>query len=416
MFRLTDAGARLAARIEAGDDITDRSLTTRLLDAGAIHPDLTGATRPGFSPRSMSVDCDVAIVTPQLGGSVTDDGRITVDDGSHPPLRGASVRLERNAGPAAARNAGRRLATTALIAFVDADVELLDDESAAHGGCGWLDALLPHFDDPTVGLVAPRVLGDAHSSLDLGDEPARVRAGTRVGYVPAAAIVVRAVAFDDVGGFDETLRFGEDVDFVWRLDQAGWVCRYEPASTVWHRPRETLADRLRQQSQYGSSAAPLADRHPGALAPYRSSWWSAGVWSLIGAGHPVAALALAVTSAAALAQKLRGVPAGVSFGLAMRGHLATGEHLARAMRRAWWPIVAVACVVSRRARAIAIAALVVEPSAVPTDLAYGWGVWRGVRASRTWEPLVPRISGWPATRRDRREVEWPTPETSPGRG
>ena len=81
-----------------------------------------------------------------------------------------------------------------------------------------------------------------HSPLDLGPEPARVRAGTRVSYVPAAAIVCRVDAIREIGGFDEALRFGEDVDLVWRLDAAGWRCRYEPVATVVPRGSSDLAE------------------------------------------------------------------------------------------------------------------------------------------------------------------------------
>ena len=100
--------------------------------------------------------------------------------------------------------AGLATVTTPLVAFVDSDVVLPD---------GWLDELLPHFDDPRVGLVAPRIRSTPGTSvleryeaqrspLDLGPEPARIRAGTRVSYVPAAAIVVRVDAIREVGGFD----------------------------------------------------------------------------------------------------------------------------------------------------------------------------------------------------------------------
>ena len=227
LFRTTTAGAEVLDRLEDGHDVDRSVLVDRLLDAGAIHP------RP-IDPPSSTV---VTIVTPQLRTDETsrahDDGRITIDDGSIPPLADATHRLPVTSGPAAARNAARPFVDTALVVFLDADVEVAE---------GWLEPLLRHFDDPNVGLVAPRVSGEPRSPLDLGDEPARIRAGTRVSYVPGAALAVRVAAFDAIGGFDPTLRFGEDVDFVWRLDEAGWRCRYEPAATVWHEP-ETASGR-----------------------------------------------------------------------------------------------------------------------------------------------------------------------------
>ena len=80
-----------------------------------------------------------------------------------------------------------------------------------------------------------------NSPLDLGDEPARIVPGTRVSYVPAAAIVCRTEAIRSISGFDENLRTGEDVDLVWRLIAAGYRCRYEPGSVVNHQPRDSIA-------------------------------------------------------------------------------------------------------------------------------------------------------------------------------
>ncbi len=346
------------------------------------------------------------MITPQLGGVAGADRDITVDDGSIPPVTGATIRLEANRGPGAARNAGRAPASTPLLAFVDADVTLPSDD--------WLTSLLPHFDDPRVGLVAPRVVGDPTASLDLGDEPARIRAGSRVSYVPAAAIVVRAEAFDDVGGFDEGLRFGEDVDLVWRLDQAGWRCRYEPCVTVDHTPRPDRPARLRQQVGYGSSAAPLARRHPRLLAPVRWNGWMAAAWTALGTGHPVTASALAIANAVSVAKALRDVPAPEIARLTATSYLATARQTAATVRRVWWPIGVAAALVSTRARWIVAAAALADPRAVPTDVAYGWGVWRGVVRHRTWAPLRPEISSWPPSRRPQGSSSPASDGTSPG--
>ena len=120
-----------------------------------------------------------------------------------------------NGGPAAARNTGLAAAETPLVAFLDSDCV---------PGPGWLDALLPHFADPAVGAVAPRIVPHeagrswlaryegASSTLDMGQRPSIVRPGSRVPYVPGAALVVRKEAAG--AGFAEDMRVGEDVDFV----------------------------------------------------------------------------------------------------------------------------------------------------------------------------------------------------------
>lgn len=393
IFRLTEAGTRIVETIERGEAVTASRIIDRMLNAGAIHPVVGSEVSAGRAPDAVTV------VTPQLGGIVRTDGRITVDDGSQPPLEGARVRLEVNRGPAAARNAARSMIGTDLVAFVDADVDVDRD---GRGPEAWMPPLLAHFDDPSVGLVAPRVLGEPGSALDMGTEPARVRAGTRVSYVPTAAVIARVAALDDVGWFDEGLRFGEDVDLVWRLDEAGWVCRYEPTATVWHEPRPGLREVLAQQVAYGTSAAPLAIRHPGRLAPVRTNGWTAATWALASLGHEVPAAALALGSAAALPRALPDVPAREAVELALVGHLSASRQLATAVRRVWWPILALAALRSRRARWIAVASVVASPTTALRDLAYGVGVWKGMLRHHTIAPIVPSISAWPGRSRRRR--------------
>src|SRR5690606_24920652 len=153
-------------------------------------------------------------------------------------------------------------------------------------------------------------------------------------------------------------RFGEDVDLVWRLVRAGWRCRYEPAAVVHHPPRPAWSAWVRQRIGYGSSAAPLARRHPGMVAPLRMSAWSIATWLLVAARRPVLGAGLALGSAAALVPKLTDVPPRVAFGLAANGNLRAGAQLADAVRRAWWPILALAAPRSRTARRILIASAI----------------------------------------------------------
>jgi len=405
LFRVTDAGAHVVDRLTAGEAVAGSELVARLLEAGAIHPD------PVAGPFNVS---DVTLVVPAYG---TDprlpDGALVVDDGSPAPIAGAAIRLDVNRGPAAARNAGLARVGTALVAFVDTDVEL---------PAGWLDSLLPHFVDDQVALVAPRVRSAgtssplaryelAHSPLDLGPEPARIRAGSRVSYVPAAAIVCRVAALREIGGFDESLRVGEDVDLVWRLDAAGWRCRYEPRSEVFHLPRTTWRAWVRQRVDYGSSTAPLARRHRGALAPIRMSGWSIATWVLAALGRPVAGAAVGVGSAAALIRKLPDVPPRAAFELAATGNVRAGDQLANAVRRVWWPLIAVAAIRSRAARRVLLAAALAArtPLRLLDDVAYSLGVWRGMLAERTAAPVVPEISSWPG----RRPAEEPSDSPSP---
>ncbi|MCW2673257.1 MAG: mftF, partial [Frankiales bacterium] len=230
-----------------------------LVEAGAAHP----------LPVPRSAD-DVTVVIPvrdraeQLDRCLAALGAadvLVVDDGSTDAAAVATVcgrhraRLIRrpNGGPAAARNTALPLLHKEIVAFLDSDCV-----PPPH----WLEQLRGHLDDPAVAAVAPRVTGGLRSPLDLGPHPGLVRPGAPVSYVPTAALLVRRSALTP---FDESLRYGEDVDFVWRLVEQGWQVRYDPRVLVHHEEPARLADRLLRRFRYGGSAAPLAARHPDAV-------------------------------------------------------------------------------------------------------------------------------------------------------
>jgi len=406
---------------EEPDTAPVHQLLDRFVDAGAMHP---------LHERSPFTAAHVTVVVPAFGHLprnlpagvhviVVDDASpnpLTLDN-PHPVLPGLRqtlLRHDMNRGPAAARNTGLAGVTTPLVAFVDTDVQLPD---------GWLEPLLSHFADERVALVAPRVAGapgtswlagyeQRHSPLDLGPEPARIAAGTRVSYVPAAAMVWRTQVVRELGGFDEAMRLGEDVDLVWRCAAAGHRCRYEPTSVVYHEPRRTAEALLRQRFGYGRSAASLARRHPNSLAPVRMSGWSALSWLLLAARHPLLAVGVAGGTTIALQRKLADVPPRESARLAGLGHLAAGRQFAHAITRVWWPLAIATAIISRRAR-VAVFAAVVGPALIDAararstqplsdapfvtvdQMAYGAGVWVGVLAEREVGPLWPELTNWP---------------------
>ncbi|MCE2763950.1 MAG: mycofactocin biosynthesis glycosyltransferase MftF [Ilumatobacteraceae bacterium] len=422
VMRLDVRAKSLLDSLESGDDVTggSPSLIERLLDNGAIHPVIDRGGESTFR------ESDVSVVIPvhderhdeivDLVRSLSAASRvIVVDDGSTFPMAavpGAEVlRRDVAGGPGAARNAGLTKVDTELVLFVDADV-IWDPDA-------W-GSLLAHFDDERVAAVAPRVSSDpgpsllaryerSNSPLDLGPEPARVRAGTRVSYVPAAAIMMRTNVVRSIGGFDETLRYGEDVDLVWRLDSGGSRCRYEASVTVFHRPRASMIAAWKQRVSYGSAAAALHARHPGAVAPLRLNRWSAVSWALAAAGHAVVGSGTALASTTMLVRTLNNVESRVPIAmrLAGRGNLHAGRLIASALTRTWWPLTMVACLFSRRARRVAMVAAVVPNVAtwlstrpdvdpmryvmmrVADDVAYGTGVWKGAIEERDPGALLP---------------------------
>ena len=174
-----------------------------------------------------------------------------------------------NGGPAAARNTALPLLGREFVAFVDSDCR---PDAAA------LARLRGHLDDPAVGAAAPRMASGRRSPLDLGPHPAGVAPGAAVAYVPTACLVVRLAALPR---FDEQLRYGEDVDLVWRITDAGWQVRYDPSIEVAHDEPVRLIERLVRRFRYGTSAAPLSERHPDRLAHVVLAPWPAAVVALL---------------------------------------------------------------------------------------------------------------------------------------
>ncbi len=422
--------SRAARDVAAGGsftvaDPTSATLARTLLDAGIAHP----VTAPQAAVPDRA---DVTVVVPvkdradglaRLIAALPDITHVVVvDDGSADPsaIRAAAggarvLRHEHPRGPAAARNAGLAAAATPLVAFLDSDV--VPER-------GWLDPLLTQLADPAVGLVAPRIVAldpggswlqvyeAVRSSLDLGPDPALIVPRSRVAYVPSAAILVRR---DAVGtGFDEALHVAEDVDLVLRLHAAGWRLRYEPAARVAHDHRTSVRAWWLRKVFYGTGAAPLALRHHGAVPPMVLSPWSAAVGVLVLLGRPLAAVAVSAVAAERLSQRLGRVerPRVTAARLIGLGAVGAVAQTADAVTRHFWPVAALACLVSRRARrtvaVVAVAEGVVDfvrhrdrdPRVRPTlpgyllarrldDLAYGTGLWWGALRHRTLEPLRP---------------------------
>ena len=434
LLRLAPAAQTMlnGGRLEV-HDATSAQLARTLLDATVAHP------RPLSGPSHR----DVTVVIPvrdnpsgiaRLVALLREMRIVIVDDGSAIPVLESDLaavhcdvrvlRHNRSKGPAAARNAGMRACDTDLVAFLDSDVVPRR---------GWLEALLGHFCDPAVALVAPRIVAlrnadnlvaryeAVRSSLDLGLREAPVVPYGTVSYVPSAAIICRRTVLSEVDGFDETLKSGEDVDLCWRFIEAGARLRYEPIALVAHDHRTQLRDWFVRKSFYGESAAPLSLRHPGKTAPLVISGWTLVLWVLLamssGIGY-LASMVVAGITGRRIANSLRTVdtePKEVAV-VAAQGLWAAALHLASAICRHYWPVALIAAVLFRRCRQVVLVAAIIDGVVDWAsrngnadddtkrvglltyvllkrldDIAYGTGLWTGVVRERHLGALKPQI-------------------------
>jgi succinoglycan biosynthesis protein ExoA len=71
--------------------------------------------------------------------------------------------------------------------------------------------------------------------------------------------------FDKAGYFDESFDAAEDVEFHYRLKQAGISAYTSPSLLIYSYPRASFSGLFHQQTRYGAGRAKLVTKHPGAL-------------------------------------------------------------------------------------------------------------------------------------------------------
>ncbi|RYD33487.1 MAG: glycosyltransferase [Verrucomicrobiaceae bacterium] len=237
--------------------------------------------------RARIGNCLEAIRNMTGGGFET----IVVDDGStdgtddfvekyFPWVR--LLRLDPGGGLSNARNSGAEIASGEILAFTDDDCEP-DRE--------WIARLRPLFQAGKYAAAGgpnlpppPRTWEEAvvcaapgaPSHVMLDDEEAE--------HLPGCNIAVRKAAFDEIGGFDPQFHTaGDDVDFCWRLREAGFLLGFAPGAFVWHWRRPSLRTFLNQQLGYGRAERLLLAKHPSRFSKRGDARWQGFVYG----GGPV---------------------------------------------------------------------------------------------------------------------------------
>ncbi len=208
---------------------------------------------------------------------LVDDG--STDDTAYIAAQFPWVRYvyQTNQGLSVARNTGAAAAKGEVLAYTDsdcmADVDwlyyligtLLSGDYAGVGGPN----VPPPAQNWIQACVAAAPGGPSHVLLT----------DTVAEHIPGCNMAFYRWAFEAAGGFDpEYRKAGDDVDFCWRIQQAGWVIAFSPAAIVWHYRRFTLRAFLKQQDGYGEAESLLRFKHLIFFGPTGTAKWRGQIY------------------------------------------------------------------------------------------------------------------------------------------
>ena len=208
---------------------------------------------------------------------LVDDG--STDDTSYIAAQFPWVRYihQSNQGLSHARNTGAGAAKGDVFAYTDSDCMVDPDwlyyligtlVSGDYAGVGGPN-ITPPAKNWIQACVAAAPGGPSHVLLtDVVAE-----------HIPGCNMAFYRWAFEGVGGFDtEYRKAGDDVDFCWRIQQAGWVVAFSPTAIVWHYRRFTLRAFLKQQEGYGEAESLLRFKHLIFFGPTGTAKWRGQIY------------------------------------------------------------------------------------------------------------------------------------------
>jgi len=208
---------------------------------------------------------------------LVDDG--STDDTAHIAAQYPWVRYvhQSNHGLSHARNTGASVAKGDVFAYTDSDCMADTD---------WLYYLISTLvSGDYAGVGGPNVTPPAQNWIQAcvaaspGGPSHVLLTDTIAEHIPGCNMAFYRWAFEGVGGFDpEYHKAGDDVDFCWRIQQAGWVIAFSPTAIVWHYRRFTLRAFLRQQDGYGEAESLLRFKHLIFFGPTGTAKWRGQIY------------------------------------------------------------------------------------------------------------------------------------------
>jgi len=204
---------------------------------------------------------------------------IIVEDGSSVPCKDVVEKftdrldikyfLKENGGPGPARNYGVERAQGEYVLILDSDCVIPTGYISA------VDAELS--ESPCDAFGGPDSAHDSFSSVQKAISYSMtsffttggIRGGKKKGaldkFFPRSFNMgVRRNVYNDLNGFSR-MRFGEDIDFSYRIVEAGHKTRLFPEAWVWHKRRTDFRKFFKQVYNSGIARINLEKRHPGTM-------------------------------------------------------------------------------------------------------------------------------------------------------
>ena len=207
---------------------------------------------------------------------------IIVEDGSIKPCKDVCDKYasildlhyyaKENSGPGQSRNYGAERSNDEWLIILDSDVVLPE---------GYLDAVdkaITNHQSSTTPIAAWGGPDAAHPSftpiqkaISYSMTSFFTTGGIRGGkakldkfYPRSFNMGIRRNVYLQLGGFTK-MRFGEDIDFSYRIVEAGYMPRLFPDAWVWHKRRTDFRKFFRQVYNSGIARINLEKRHPGTM-------------------------------------------------------------------------------------------------------------------------------------------------------
>lgn len=211
--------------------------------------------------------------------TVKDFEVVVVEDGSSVPCKDVVGRytdrltiqylVKENGGPGPARNYGVEHSSGEYVLILDSDCVLPQ---------GYLSAIEKELNDnPCDAFGGPDAANESFSktqkaisySMTSFFTTGGIRGGKKKGaldkfYPRSFNMGVRRDVYIKLNGFSK-MRFGEDIDFSYRIVEAGYSSRLFADAWVWHKRRTDMGKFFKQVFNSGIARINLTKRHPGTL-------------------------------------------------------------------------------------------------------------------------------------------------------